>query len=231
MSFVATDTVYADPIQLLEGVYEAAFEDRFLQVEAENLPEELLERHGVFVTLVKNGSLRGCMGTFRALHRDAGRELVWSGLQAAFNDPRFSPLRREELPALEAVVDVLDTPGKSDDLEVDLHALDAMDPPVYLEAVWGATSVVVAPPVGLPSVQTEWAKLHEPAATSDQPHIEHRVGSDLLDRRLDQSAILDRIAARLGIAKTEKPAIWVASFRRYSGRLLPYREVADRHDG
>ncbi len=232
MSFVPADTVYADPLQLLRDVYEAAFEDRFLELEPDNVAEELRERHGVFVTLVKNGSLRGCIGTFRPLHRNAGRELVWSGLQAAFNDPRFSPLRSDELPALEAVVDVLDTPEKSDHLDVSLQALDAMDPPVYLEAVWGTTSVVVAPPLGLASVHTEWASVQEAGATSAQPDTAHRLSSDdLHDGCLDHSALLDRVAARLGIAKTQKPSIWVAPFRRYSGRLLGYPEVADRRDG
>lgn len=66
----------------------------------------LLERRGVFVTLTKNGSLRGCIGTIEAQETllvavaDCARG-------AAFRDPRFTPVEEEELAELRLEISVL----------------------------------------------------------------------------------------------------------------------------
>lgn len=49
-----------------------------------------------FVTLRKNGALRGCIGNLEA-HRPLLVDLKANALAAAFRDPRFPPLQREEL--------------------------------------------------------------------------------------------------------------------------------------
>ncbi|MDR2421789.1 MAG: AmmeMemoRadiSam system protein A [Deltaproteobacteria bacterium] len=66
-------------------------------------------RGGVFVTLKKNGRLRGCIGQFAfdGLLEEAIREMV---LAAAFNDPRFLPLNKSELASLDVTVSVLTKP-------------------------------------------------------------------------------------------------------------------------
>lgn len=60
----------------------------------EALPQ-LDERGAVFVTLSKDGALRGCIGSLeaqRSLREDVGANAV----AAAFGDPRFPPLSAEE---------------------------------------------------------------------------------------------------------------------------------------
>jgi AmmeMemoRadiSam system protein B/AmmeMemoRadiSam system protein A len=61
---------------------------------------------GVFVTLRKNGDLRGCIG-----HMDddlpLGQAVGAMALQAAFNDNRFSPLQAEELEQVKIEISVL----------------------------------------------------------------------------------------------------------------------------
>ncbi len=60
------------------------------------LPEALKEECGAFVTLHKGAELRGCIGTFSddtPLY-DVVTEMAVS---AAFKDPRFAPLKAEEL--------------------------------------------------------------------------------------------------------------------------------------
>ena len=88
----------------------------------EDLPPEMLnDRAGVFVSLHKDGDLRGCIGTIQATRRNIAEEIVENGISASTRDPRFSPVRPEELDALEISVDVLGTPERirsRDELDV-----------------------------------------------------------------------------------------------------------------
>ena len=73
--------------------------------------EKISGRHrGTFVTLFKNGQLRGCVGNIEPV------KTIEQGVQdnarhAAFNDTRFSPLSAEELDDIRIEVSVL-TPMK-----------------------------------------------------------------------------------------------------------------------
>ncbi|MBN1275537.1 AmmeMemoRadiSam system protein A [Candidatus Woesearchaeota archaeon] len=73
------------------------------------LPEGYDEREGCFVTITKHGQLRGCIGyvtTDKPL-KEAVREAARG---AALHDPRFPPLREDELPDITVEVSVLSTP-------------------------------------------------------------------------------------------------------------------------
>lgn len=76
----------------------------------EALKEDCFKEHfGTFVTLKINGQLRGCIGNITA------SESVKEGVRrnaknAAFHDPRFSPLRAEELEHVEIEVSILTQP-------------------------------------------------------------------------------------------------------------------------
>ena len=77
------------------------------------LPDLLAENGAVFVTLKIEGQLRGCIGSpiaWRAL----GQDLVNNACKAAFQDPRFPPLRPEEWPEVELSVSVLTPPVPMD---------------------------------------------------------------------------------------------------------------------
>ena len=76
---------------------------------------------GVFVSLHKDGRLRGCIGTIQAVRKNIAEEIVENGISAATKDPRFSPVLPEELELLEISVDVLGKPEKirsKDELDV-----------------------------------------------------------------------------------------------------------------
>lgn len=60
----------------------------------------------VFVTLTRNGDLRGCIGSLEA-HRPLLDDLRANARAAAFDDPRFPPLAAEELAATRVEVSVL----------------------------------------------------------------------------------------------------------------------------
>ncbi len=76
----------------------------------EGLPEEFYNtRAGVFVSLhIKpGGDLRGCIGTIMPTEDCLAAEIIRNAVSAAAEDPRFEPVRPEELPKLECSVDVL----------------------------------------------------------------------------------------------------------------------------
>jgi AmmeMemoRadiSam system protein A len=75
----------------------------------------LQEKRGVFVTLHKEGALRGCIGYikgFKPLHQAVGEMAV----SAAFGDPRFPPVLTEELADLEVEISVLTPLHRVDDV-------------------------------------------------------------------------------------------------------------------
>ncbi|NLJ97552.1 MAG: AmmeMemoRadiSam system protein A [Clostridiales bacterium] len=74
----------------------------------DNLPKEMTERRaGVFVSLKKYGQLRGCIGTISPVRESIAHEILRNGVSAAMEDPRFPPVREEELVDLVYSVDVL----------------------------------------------------------------------------------------------------------------------------
>ena len=75
-----------------------------------NLPAEMAERAGVFVSLKKDGELRGCIGTFEPTAKNIAEEILQNAASAALRDPRFPPVKKEELDALVYSVDVLTEP-------------------------------------------------------------------------------------------------------------------------
>ncbi len=66
-------------------------------------------KSGAFVTLEKEGSLRGCIGIAEAIY-PLYEAVVNSATGAAFSDPRFPPLDREEFDKVTISVSVLTSP-------------------------------------------------------------------------------------------------------------------------
>jgi AmmeMemoRadiSam system protein A len=64
-----------------------------------------------FVTVLKAGELRGCIGSLEAT-RPLGADVAENALGAAFRDPRFPALRAEEWPQCEVEVSLLSTPRR-----------------------------------------------------------------------------------------------------------------------
>ncbi|TBV81862.1 MAG: AmmeMemoRadiSam system protein A [Desulfobulbaceae bacterium] len=64
------------------------------------------KNRGVFVTLKSEGRLRGCIGSLRA-DGSTVAEVGDNAIKAAFHDPRFPPLTREELSMVRLEISVL----------------------------------------------------------------------------------------------------------------------------
>lgn len=89
---------------------------RYIRPSVANIPASLERKCGAFVSLHKQGHLRGCIGHFGEdvpLHEIVA-EMAHS---AAFEDPRFMPVGREELDDMDIEISVL-TPMRR------IHSLD-----------------------------------------------------------------------------------------------------------
>lgn len=79
----------------------------YLSVPSSLSPVLLNTKGGVFVSLKKGKSLRGCIGTFLPQRENLAQEIIYNAVSAAISDPRFPPVRQSELPEITISVDVL----------------------------------------------------------------------------------------------------------------------------
>jgi len=77
-----------------------------------DLAEEFLiqGRAGTFVTIEKNGNLRGCIGTYLPTRKNIAEEIIYNAIAASTEDYRFGPIKKEELPELSYTVYILSAP-------------------------------------------------------------------------------------------------------------------------
>ncbi len=82
--------------------------------------EEMIKtKRGVFVSMKKEGQLRGCIGTIFPVTENIAEEIIRNAVEAGIHDPRFSSVREEELSELDFSVDVLTEPEKASREEFD----------------------------------------------------------------------------------------------------------------
>jgi hypothetical protein len=89
-----------------------------------DLPPDLRRPAGAFVSLHREGELRGCIGTIQPTCDCVAEEVIQNAISSATRDPRFPPLRANELDGLEIKVDVLCEPEA-------ISSLDQLDPKRY----------------------------------------------------------------------------------------------------
>ena len=77
----------------------------------DGLPAEMLNTQaGAFVSIHKQGQLRGCIGTILPTQDSIAEEIIENAISASTRDPRFDPITADELSLLEINVDVLGEP-------------------------------------------------------------------------------------------------------------------------
>lgn len=81
------------------------------------VPQPFLESGAVFVSIYKNGMLRGCIGSLNSVTPSISNEVVQMAVRAAAQDPRFPPVKRDELNSLTYSVDILSAMEKIQDLQ------------------------------------------------------------------------------------------------------------------
>ena len=88
------------------------------------IPLDLQAPSAVFVTLRKDGELRGCVGSVHPTEPTAAHELIRYAVASAVRDPRFDPVRLDEVGALTIKVQLLDAPEAVPDIS-------GLDPQTY----------------------------------------------------------------------------------------------------
>ena len=116
----------------------------------ESIPDTLKENMGAFVTLNKEGLLRGCIGYPEPI-APLISAVIDVAISAAVNDPRFSPVTVNELNNLEIEVSVLTKP----------ELIEVEQPEQYMDKVKvGDDGLIIekGPYKGLllPQVAREW---------------------------------------------------------------------------
>ncbi len=114
---------------------------------ADDAPPALQQPGACFVTLHKHGQLRGCIGSLQA-RRPLAQDIIENAAASALHDPRFPPLRLEELDDIALEISLLTPPEAMDchSLEGLLQALrpgvdglildDGMRRTTFLPSVW-----------------------------------------------------------------------------------------------
>jgi len=133
----------------LESIKHGLARARSLPVTPGSFPAPLEEPGAVFVTLEREGQLRGCIGSYLA-RRPLVEDVAENAYAAAFLDPRFQPLSSGELLGLELHISLLTPPvpveaqGRDELLAILRPGVDGLlleDPPhraTFLPQVWEA---------------------------------------------------------------------------------------------
>ena len=104
-------------------IHEYVLNEKVLDIQEKD--SRLKEIQGAFVTIHKHGQLRGCIGNI------IGRQPLFltvrdMAISAASQDPRFPPVRKEELKDLDIEVSVLSKPRvvkNADEIELGVHGV------------------------------------------------------------------------------------------------------------
>jgi AmmeMemoRadiSam system protein A len=111
---------------------------------AEDFDETLRQPAGAFVTLTRDGDLRGCIGSIHAVE-PVFKAVASSATSAAFRDPRFPPL----------------SPGELEHLEIEISVMGPIEPVTNIEdIVVGRDGLIISrghsAGLLLPQVATEY---------------------------------------------------------------------------
>lgn len=105
------DTQMSDQVKLAILALESFVKNRLIIQVPDWVPENFtIIRKATFVSIKKNGNLRGCIGTIIPTKRNLAEEIIYNAISAGTQDPRFNPVRVEELSDLTYSVDVLYDP-------------------------------------------------------------------------------------------------------------------------
>ena len=82
-----------------------------IPVSSSDYSQALQQKYATFVTLHKNGNLRGCIGALEA-YQPLINDVAEHAFAAAFSDPRFPKLTEDEFEQIEIEISVLSKPER-----------------------------------------------------------------------------------------------------------------------
>jgi len=129
-------------IKLAKFAVETFIEKKEIISIPDDLPKEMTEKKaGVFVTIKKQGKLRGCIGTYVPTKENIAQEIIRNAIAAALEDDRFEPVKKEELSFLSYQVYILS------DLELikNISELDPKKYGIFVKTIDGLKSGLLLP--------------------------------------------------------------------------------------
>ncbi|MEF8793351.1 AmmeMemoRadiSam system protein A [Thiohalorhabdus sp.] len=108
-----SDSLRAHADELLElaetGIDHGLARGQPMEPDLDAVSPRLREQRAAFVTLRRDGDLRGCIGSLEA-RRPLALDVAINAFGAAFRDPRFPPLEAAERDAVACKIEVLSVP-------------------------------------------------------------------------------------------------------------------------
>ncbi|ABO48818.1 Extradiol ring-cleavage dioxygenase, class III enzyme, subunit B [Desulforamulus reducens MI-1] len=97
-------------VQVARQSLESYLQGQWKDLASYDIPKEYSGAAGTFVSFKKGGNLRGCIGTTAPTRANIIQEVAYNAVSAGTQDPRFYPIRLDELDELTISVDVLMSP-------------------------------------------------------------------------------------------------------------------------
>ncbi|MBS3155550.1 AmmeMemoRadiSam system protein A [Candidatus Woesearchaeota archaeon] len=97
-------------LKLARETIESYFSRKELKI-SDEIKKKYSDKKACFVTLTKNNQLRGCIGSLQP-KQELYKDVIDNAHNAAFQDPRFSPLEKSELEKIKIEISVLSIPKK-----------------------------------------------------------------------------------------------------------------------
>jgi hypothetical protein len=131
-------------LKLARESIKSKLENKELKI-SDLIKKKYSEKKACFVTLTTNGNLRGCIGSLEP-RQELWKEVAENARNAAFSDPRFNALTKEELEKVKIEISVLSIPKKieykdSEDLKKKIKGKGVIikkgyNSATYLPQVW-----------------------------------------------------------------------------------------------
>lgn len=82
------------------------------EIDSDDLPSrKLFNKQGTFVTLTIKGKLRGCIGRIEPI-KPVYEDIIENAISAAYFDPRFKPLKKQEISDIKIEISLLSIPKR-----------------------------------------------------------------------------------------------------------------------
>jgi len=103
-----------DEKEFMLKIVREVIEDGIMHIEKKippRVPVRLLENGACFVSLHMKSDLRGCIGSLEA-HEPLIKNIIRNAKNAAFHDPRFMALQKDEMEDIDIEISILTKPEK-----------------------------------------------------------------------------------------------------------------------
>ncbi len=109
-----------------ESILHGLNSDKALELNLGDHPASFQEKRAVFVTLKINSALRGCIGTTEAQSPLISNVANYA-YRAAFHDPRFKPLQKDEFDKIKLSISIL-SPAETIEFSSESDLLNQLHP-------------------------------------------------------------------------------------------------------